>query len=168
MNGYVKFGIVLAGYAAAVLVAGAALGIRLLNTQGPDAQASAGMYAFGDVLLFLGVFGFAALFPTGLALYFLRHNERLWTALSLASLTLAVIGPVAAVVLQSHQGDWLIAGLLCLGQCLGAPLLALGFLVGAFLAPARRARWMLFASALIEGLVSAYVFLCLFILQRWL
>jgi hypothetical protein len=168
MNRFTKFGIVLAGYVAAVLVAGAALEIRLLNTQGPDAQASAGMQAFGDLLLFLGVFGFAALFPTGVALNFLRHYERLWTVFSLASLTLALIGPVAAVVLQSHQRDWLIAGLIWLGQVLGAPLLALGFLVGTFLAPTRRARWMLLVSALIEGLVSAYVFLCLFVLQHWL
>jgi hypothetical protein len=55
-----------------------------------------------------------------------------------------------------------------LGQVLGAPLLAVGFLVGTFLAPTRHTRWMLFAAALIEGLVSAYVFLCLFVLQHWL
>ena len=66
MNRFVKFGIVVAGYVAAGLAATATLEIRLLNTQGPDVQASAGMYAFGDLLLFLGVFGFAALFPTGL------------------------------------------------------------------------------------------------------
>ena len=168
MNGFVKFGVVLAGYVAAVLVASAALEIRLLNTQGPDAQASAGMSAFGDLLLFLAVFGFGSLFPTGLALYFLRHCERLWTVFAVASLTLALIGPVAAAVLQCHQGDSLIASLLWLGQTLGAPLLALGFLVGAFLAPTRRTRWMLLASALIEGLVSAYVFLGLFVLQHWL
>ena len=52
-------------------------------------------------------------------LYFLRHCERLWTVLSLTALTLALIGPVAAVVLQSHQGDWLIASLVWLAQVLG-------------------------------------------------
>jgi hypothetical protein len=34
------------------------------------------MYAFGDLLLFLGVFGVLALFPTGLALYFLFRAFR--------------------------------------------------------------------------------------------
>jgi hypothetical protein len=119
-------------------------------------------------MLFLAVFGFVAIFPTGLALYFLRRFERLWTAFAMTSLTVALIGPVAAAVLRSHQNDSLIAALLCLAQVLGAPLLALGFLVGAFLAPSCRTRWMLLTSALIEGLVSAYVFFCLFVLQHWL
>jgi hypothetical protein len=57
---------VLVGYSGALLAACLALYIRQLNTQGPDAQASAGMYAFGDGLLFGAVFGFGALFPTGL------------------------------------------------------------------------------------------------------
>jgi hypothetical protein len=48
MKGFVKFGVVLADYVAAVLVAGVAVAIRIANTSGPDAQASAGMYAFGD------------------------------------------------------------------------------------------------------------------------
>jgi hypothetical protein len=60
MSNFVKCGVVLAGYVAAVLAAAAALEVRLLDTQGPDAQASAGMYAFGDAMLFLAVFGFAA------------------------------------------------------------------------------------------------------------
>ncbi|SBT03811.1 P7 protein (fragment) [Candidatus Accumulibacter aalborgensis] len=33
------------------------------------------MYAFGDALLFLAVFGVVALFPTGLAIYFWRHRQ---------------------------------------------------------------------------------------------
>jgi hypothetical protein len=34
-------------------------------------QASSGMSAFGDLVLFVGVFSVLALFPTGLMLYFL-------------------------------------------------------------------------------------------------
>ena len=70
MNRFLKAAAVLAGYVAALLVAGAALEVRLLNTQGPEADASSGMYAFGDLLLLLSVFGVAAVVPTGLALYF--------------------------------------------------------------------------------------------------
>ena len=38
MKSLVKIGVVLAGYVAAVLLAGAALEVRLLNTQGPEAE----------------------------------------------------------------------------------------------------------------------------------
>jgi hypothetical protein len=72
MNRLVKFGVVLAGYVTSVLAACAAVDFRQPHTQGEHVQASAGMYAFGDALLFLAVFGVAALFPTGLALHFLR------------------------------------------------------------------------------------------------
>jgi len=67
----VKLGIVIGGYMAACLVASGAVYVNGLFTQNAAAQASAGMYAFGDFILFLGVFGVLALFPTGLALYFL-------------------------------------------------------------------------------------------------
>ena len=63
MKTFVKFGMVLAGYVAAVLVANAAVAVRIANTSGPDAQASAGMYAFGDGLLFIAVFGCRGALP---------------------------------------------------------------------------------------------------------
>ena len=163
-----KIGVVLAGYVLALLVACVTVYIRVLLTQGDMAQASAGMCAFGDVLCFAAVFGMLSLVPTGLALCFLRSFKSLWTALSVAALALALLGPVAATMLQPYQADSMIAAHVWLGQVLGAPLLALGFLVGAVLGPTPRARWMMFAAALIEGLVSAYVFLCLFVLQHWL
>jgi hypothetical protein len=72
MKSFVKFGVVLAGYLAAVMAASAAVAVRVANTSGPDAQASAGMCVFGDGLLFVAVFSAVAIFPTGLALYFLR------------------------------------------------------------------------------------------------
>ena len=71
MSKLVKLGIVIGGYMAACLVASGAVYVNGLFTQNAAAQASAGMYAFGDFILFLGVFGVLALFPTGLALYFL-------------------------------------------------------------------------------------------------
>ena len=43
MNAFLKVGIVVGGYVAAFLVASAAVGIRLANTSGPNAQASSGM-----------------------------------------------------------------------------------------------------------------------------
>ena len=72
MNKPAKFGLVLAGYVAAALADCAAVGVQQYSTQHAQARASAGMYAFGDALLFVAVFGGVALFPTGVALCFLR------------------------------------------------------------------------------------------------
>jgi hypothetical protein len=66
-----KLGLVIGGYVLACLAASAAVYVNQLLTPDAAAQASAGMYAFGDLVLFIGVFGFLMLFPTGLALYFL-------------------------------------------------------------------------------------------------
>ena len=47
-----------------------------LLTNNTVTRASSGMYAFADLLLFLGVFGMLALLPTALALYFLIRSFR--------------------------------------------------------------------------------------------
>ena len=71
MSRFAKLSLVFGGYLLACLGAGVIVYIYQLLTQNAAAQASAGMYAFGDLFLFLGVLGFLMLFPTGLALYFL-------------------------------------------------------------------------------------------------
>jgi hypothetical protein len=129
------------GYIAAFLVAAAAVAIRVASTSGPDAQASSGMYAFGDAVLFAAVFGVCALVPTGAALFFLRPYRRFWTVLAALGLAVAVTG-IAAVILYvvgrhataSPLATW--AGLSVL-RILGAPLLALGFLVCTIFSPHR-------------------------------
>ena len=82
MKPLLKLAVVRGGYTAAFLLASAALAIRVAMTTGPVAQASSGMYAFGDVLLFVAVFGVSALVPTGAALFFLRPYRLFWTVLS--------------------------------------------------------------------------------------
>jgi hypothetical protein len=71
MSGLMKLGLVRGGYLGACLVASGGVYVYQFFTQDPAAQASAGMNAFGDRILFAGVFGVLALFPTSLALYFL-------------------------------------------------------------------------------------------------
>jgi hypothetical protein len=71
MSRPMKLGLVIGAYVTACLVASAAVYVNQLLTPQAVSQASSGMYAFGDLLLFVGVFGVLALFPTGLALYFL-------------------------------------------------------------------------------------------------
>ncbi len=71
MNPWAKTGLVIGGYVGACLVASGAVYVNGLFTPDAVKQASSGMSAFGDMILLVGMFGFCALFPTGLALYFL-------------------------------------------------------------------------------------------------
>jgi len=71
MSRLAKLGLVIGGYIAACLVAYGAVYINNLFMDPAVLQASSGMSAFGDLILFVGVFGVLALFPTGLMLYFL-------------------------------------------------------------------------------------------------
>jgi hypothetical protein len=64
------------GYVAARLSASAVVYVWQLYTQDASAQASAGMYAGGDLILFIGVFAVFALIPTGLAVYLLVTKFR--------------------------------------------------------------------------------------------
>ena len=71
MSRLAKLGLIIGGYVGAYLLASAVVYVWQLYTQDASAQASAGMYAGGDLILFTGVFGALALIPTGLAVYFL-------------------------------------------------------------------------------------------------
>jgi uncharacterized transporter YbjL len=71
MSRLTKIGFVLGGYVAACLLASGVVYVYELLTQDATAQASSGMYAFGDLILFVVTFGVLALFPTGLALFYL-------------------------------------------------------------------------------------------------
>ncbi len=166
MKALVKLGVVLAGYVAAVVAASAAVAVRIAHTSGPDAQASAGMYAFGDGLLFIAVFSAVGLFPTGLSLYFLRPYRWFWGVLSITAVTIAVTAiPAASVLaLTTHltlpQGSplarWAAFAVL---RMLLSPPLAATFVVAGFFAPSRASRWSLLAAAGGEGAVAAYAVL---------
>jgi len=61
-----------------------AVAIRQHFTSGPDALASSGMYAFGDLVIGLAVFSVAALVPVALGLYWLRPVAGFWSVLTWA------------------------------------------------------------------------------------
>ncbi|HQA26862.1 MAG TPA: hypothetical protein PK893_11990 [Candidatus Competibacteraceae bacterium] len=157
MNKLTQVGVVGGGYAAALLFAGAAFYLRQLSLDATD-QASSGMSAFGDLLLFIGLFGFLALIPTGLALYFLRPFEPFWTVASLVAVVLATTAIWAGltVVWASNLPNplWGVGELIGILRLLVAPGLALVFAMAALFAPIRRPRWLLFGAAVTEGLVS--------------
>ena len=81
-----KLGLVLLGYGMAFLVALGVTALYVTSTAGPDRDTYAGMYAFGDAILFLLVLGVASLPATALALYFLRHNRPFWIALAVLAI----------------------------------------------------------------------------------
>jgi hypothetical protein len=170
MKAFAKLGVVLAGYVAAVLAASAAVAVRVANTSGPDAQASAGMYAFGDGLLFVAVFSAVALFPTGLAFYFLRPFRWFWVVLSMAALMIAVTAILAASVYAvascltlPRVSPLMVWAALAVLRMLAAPPLAAVFVLGGVIAPSRTSRWALLAAGGIEGTVAAYAVLHWFV-----
>lgn len=157
MNRLTQAGVVCGGYAAALLFACAAFYLRQLSQDATD-QASSGMSAFGDLLLFVGLFGFLALIPTGLALYFLRPFAPFWTVAGYVSVVLAATAIWAeltvAWVSDPPSPSWSIGVLIGILRLLVAPGLALVFAMAALLAPTHRPRWLLFGAAVTEGLVS--------------
>ena len=175
MKTLAKFGVVLAGYVAAVLVANAAVALRIANTSGPDRQASAGMYAFGEGLVFIAVFGAVALVPTGLALWFLRPCRWFWVGLSITAVAVATTAiPAAALcvldrflAIPNESVLSLLAALAFL-RTIASPPLAGAFVVAGVLAPSSASRWALLAAAGIEGMVAAYAVLQWFVGCCWI
>src|SRR5436309_3778032 len=86
MRPLVKVGLVGAGYIGAFTLASAVVTAYVAATIGPDRQNYGAMFAFGDDLLFLGVFGVAAVVA--------RSAANAWSAL--ASLRI-LIAPLFAL-----------------------------------------------------------------------
>jgi hypothetical protein len=72
-----KVAIVAGGYLLAFLVGCAAVALHSALTSESGAKASDGMSAFGDLVLFVAVFGAVALVPTGVALFFLLSKKKM-------------------------------------------------------------------------------------------
>jgi hypothetical protein len=155
-----KIALVAIGYLLAFLIACAVVAVRIASTSGPDAQASSGMYAFVDALLFTAVFGVCSLVPTGAALFFLRPYRRFWTMLAVLVLAVAITGVTAAVLFAAgrHATASPLATLAMLSvlRILVAPLFAITFLVFGVFSPYRSPRFACLAGSALEIAVSAY------------
>jgi hypothetical protein len=167
MSAYYKLSAVLAGYTVALLAAFVAC--YVLQRLFPVPDPAGGMQAFGDMLRFLGIFGLLALFPTALALYFLRPVEKFWTVFSIASLALAATGPSAALILgRPRSSPWLaLFGFFGLLQVLAAPLLGVAYVICALVAPVRRPRLLLLAASAIEFAVATFALFRLLVVGHW-
>jgi len=138
-----KIALVAIGYVLAFLIAGGVVAIRVASTSGPDAQASSGMYAFGDALLFTAAFGVCSLVPTGAALFFLRPYRRFWTVLAVLVLAVAITGVTAglfAVGRHATASPLATLAMFSVLRILVAPLFAITFLVFGIFSPYRSPR----------------------------
>ena len=163
MRALAKVGLVGAGYIGAFATAWAVVAVHIATTQGPDRRDYAAMFDFGDTLLFLGVFGLAAVLPTGVALFFLRPYRWFWRALSVAAMAMAATAAAAFVVMllgrdagtRSAASAAAVASL----RILIAPLFALAFAVSTAFAPSRNPRLALLAATATEAMVFCGHFL---------
>ena len=162
MRPIVKVGLVVAGYVIAFAITSAVIAIYVTATNGPDRQSSGGMSAFGDSLLFLAMFGVAAVPATCAALYFLRPYRLFWLVLSVAAFCTAITGLAALIdYIASLTADaaslfhtWSALALL---RILVAPLLVLVFLLSGLFAPQRSYRIALLVATASE--VAVFTFL---------
>jgi len=172
MNAFARAGIVTAGYVLAFLVASAVVAIRVASTSGPEAQASSGMYAFGDSVVFVTVFGLLALVPTGIALFWLRPYRVVWQAIAFGALVMSLTGVSAAVLfavgrhLLGASPLALLAAASVLRMLL-APLLSVTFFMCAALAPERSSRLLFLVAAGTEAVVTLYA-VAVWFLPLWL
>jgi hypothetical protein len=118
------------------------------------------MYAFGDAILFVGVFGLVALVPTGGTLFFLGPYRSFWIGLSALSFAIAITAIAAAIIfaidrheVSSPLATWAAFSVL---RILIAPLFMLTFLVCAFFSPHRTTRIAFVIATALEAAVSTY------------
>jgi hypothetical protein len=156
-----KLGLVAAGYVAAFVLAAGSVAIYAAWADSPERQASSGMSAFGDSLLFLALFGLASVPPTVAGLFFLRPYHSFWRVLAIAALVTAATGLASlGVCLASRAAgagpalqSWSAFAVL---RILLAPLVTLAFLLSGAFAPRRPARMALCGAAVMEVVVFAF------------
>jgi hypothetical protein len=163
----VKIGLVAAGYVAAALVALAAVDVYVVYSSGPGQHASAGMFAFGDSLVFLAVFAVAAIPAAGATLYFFRPYQWFWIALAAGAICIAVTALAAMAEFIASRGApsgsvlhaWTPLAVL---RIFIAPLFALASFVSALMTPNRGPRVALLAAVAVEAAVFVTITLVWF------
>ncbi len=159
--------LVVAGYAVALIAAAIVTQAHVQATSGPDAQASSGMMAFGDAVLFLGAFCVAALPATCAALLLLRPVPQFWRAsagiaLVLAATALAALGLYLTAAPPAGGPSQSILVALAPLRLLLAPVLACASLLAAVFVPSPRVRWAFIGAATLEALAFTTAAIALF------
>lgn len=161
MTRWMKLALVLAGYALAFAASAIVVALYDRGFSPADTQAMGGMIAGGEMMLGAGVFGLAAMVPTGLGLWFLRGSRRFWSAFSAAGLAFAIAGMVAVLIMLVDRGAMarvpalVLVEFLGLVHILGSPIGIGSFLLFAALAPAQDLRRRMLVAAAIESVIGA-------------
>ena len=139
-----------------VLVVAAALlyGRHLQELKYP-AEASGGMWAFGDALLYIFIAGLFMV-PTVFLIWIAAKFEAFYTAYSKFLLGFSLSAPVCLSVLYlggNHVGENLIT--LCLYRLMGLPFILAGMAISRLVARFDRAKRFSSYALLIEGLTLA-------------
>lgn len=161
-----KVGIVVLGLIVAFAIAWVAVYFRERATQGPATQASSGMYAEGDAMLGVAVFGVLALIPLALAMFWLRPVAWFWSALVRFALFFAASGIFAVIIsaaMKTSRNSWLFLAHARIGIM---PLTALALLACACFAPKPRDRWTLLATGVCDGVLFAGILVVMFASNR--
>ena len=166
--------LILGGYTAALVAAFAACWIND-NFLLPKDVRDTGMAAGGDMILFAGVTFFLSIFPTALALFYLRSSMLFWTYFSRASLAFSFTGPLWIVLdmaFKFHQVQTIPMALMMLEflammRLAGSPLMAMGNGLFTLLAPDPKTRWALLKATGIELLSGTLTYFSLLVLHRF-
>ena len=167
-----QLSVVAAGYVAVFLVAVALACMRYLQyaSHRADADASGGMWAFGDWMLELFIAGLF-LVPTLLLAFFIRKSEAAYTRYSQILFGIALTAPICIgaffipAVSQSGSGllGWL--GWFCMGRVSASPIFLVGLVCSRILARFKRAKRLIIYGLLVE--LSTYVLLLAALLLPW-
>ena len=163
MKTIMKISLVLAGYGLAFACACLAAYWNDLRTAQFQDQ-SGGMVAGGEMILFIGVFAFCSVFPTGLALFFLRSQDQFWNFFSFFAIGLALTGPVAEcyvllvrIFTSSTPSLWAFFSFFALLRVWGTFVFGVGDVLFAFITTLPEARKRLLLAAGIEAALFLYV-----------
>ena len=169
MKNLIKIGSVLAGFGFAFACACLAAYWNDLRTAQFNDQSS-GMVAGGEMILFIGVFAFVSVFPTALAFYFLRSQEKFWNAFSVFAFRFAFTGPVAEcyillvrIFTSSTPSLWAFFSFFALLRVGGTLILGFADVLLAFITTVPEARKRLLMAAGIEAALFLYVLVHLLI-----
>jgi len=150
-----QLGLVTLGYAAVLVVAATLLYGRHLQELKYPAEASGGMWAAGDALLYIFI---ACLFmvPTIFLILVIARFEAFYTAYSKFLLGLSLSAPVCLSLLflgENHMGQSLIN--LCLYRLMWLPFILVGMGISRLAARFDRAKRFVSYALLTEGLTLA-------------
>lgn len=163
----VQLWLIAIGYAGVFAISAALLLVRYLQeiSHPADVAAAGGMYAFGDLIVYLFI---ACLFmiPTFFLVRVMARSESAYTTYSQALMSLSLTAPVCLGLL-SFRSDRMPENLsaLCAYRLMWAPFIVLGIGVSWFLAKFARAKRLTAYAFLVETLTLCTAFV-LFIKQR--